>query len=88
MQEDEFLVWCVGSSISCYSPNWEVMPSIFDLSYDVLLLLHQRFDPTLKSPRATVKKGLFAKIVLRFSSKVLRNVSKSSWIGLVSNIKW
>ena len=54
------------------------MPSIFDLSYDVLLLLHQRFDLTLKSPRGTVKKGLFAKIVLRFSSKVLRNVSKSS----------
>ena len=47
IQEDEFLVWCVGSLISCCSLNWEVMPSIFEPSYDVLSLLHQRFDLTL-----------------------------------------
>ena len=87
MQKDEFPVWCVGSLIRCCSPNWEVMPSIFEPSYDVLSLLHQRFDLTLKSPRATVKKGLFAKIVSKFSSKFFRNVSKSSWDWLVNDIK-
>ena len=79
MQEDKFLIWCFGSLISCYNPNWEVMPSIFEASYDVLSLLHQRLDLALKSPRKTVKKGLFAKIVSRFSSKFFRNVSNSSW---------
>ena len=54
MQEDEFLVWSVDSLISCCSPNWEIMTSIFEPSYDVLSLLHQRFDLTLKSPRTTV----------------------------------
>ena len=54
------------------------MPSIFEASYDVLSLLHQRLDLALKSPRKTVKKGLFAKIVSRFSSKFFRNVSNSS----------
>ena len=54
LQEDEFLVWSVGSVISCCSPDWEVMPSIFEPLYDVLSLLHQRFDLTLKSPRTKV----------------------------------
>ena len=54
------------------------MTSIFKPLYDVLSLLPQRFDLTLKSLRTTVKKGLFAKIVSRFSSKFFRNVSKSS----------
>ena len=62
MQEDEFLVSCVGSLVSCYSPNWEVMPSTFDPSIDVFSLLHQRFDLTLKSPRTQLKKGYLLKL--------------------------
>ena len=87
MQEDQFLVWCVGSLISCCCPNWEVMPSIFELSYEVLSLLHQRFDLMLKSPKTTVRKGLFAKILSRFRSKFFRNVSKSSWDWLGERYK-
>ena len=83
MHEDEFLVWGVGSLINCCSPSWDVMPSIFEPWYDVLSLLHQRFYLTLKLPRRTVRKGLFVKIVSRFSSKFFRNVSKSSWDWLV-----
>ena len=44
MQEDEFLVWFVGSLISCWSPNLKVMPSICGSLYDILSLLPQRFD--------------------------------------------
>ena len=43
-----------------------------------LSLLHQKFVLTLKSPRTTVKKELFAKILSRFSSKFFRNVSNLS----------
>ena len=64
VQEDEFLGRHVGSLISWYnSPNLEFMLCIFELSYDVFSLLHQRFDSTLKSLITTVKNGLFAKIV-------------------------
>ena len=64
IQEDQFLGRHVGSLISWYnSPNLEFMLCIFEPSYDVFSLLHQRFDSTLKSLRTTVKKELFAKIV-------------------------
>ena len=50
MEGNELLVWCVGSLITYCSPNWEVMRSIFEPSFNALLLLQQRFDLTLKSP--------------------------------------
>ena len=87
MQEDEFLA-CVGSLISCCNPNWEVIPLIFEPSYDGLSLLHQSFDLTLKSIRAAAKKGLFAKIVSRFGSKISPEMFQSHLeIGLVNDIK-
>ena len=87
MQEDEFLVWCAGSLISCCSPNWEVMPSMFEPLCDVLPLLHQRSDLTWKSPRTTVKKGYFLKLnqdlVQGFSEMFKIHLE----IGLVNDIK-
>ena len=81
MQEDEFLA-CVGSLISCCNPNWEVIPSIFEPSYDGLSLLHQSFDLTLKSIRVA------AKIVSRFGSKFSPEMFQSHLeIGLVNDIK-
>ena len=51
--------WC--------SPKWEAMPSILEPSFAALSFFYKRFDLTLNSSRATVKKGLFAEIVSRFS---------------------
>ena len=62
------------------------MPSSFETLYDVLSLLHQRFPLTLKSPRTTVKKWLFAKIVSRFSSK-FEMFENDLEIGLLNDIK-
>ena len=59
IQEEEFATRRVGSLSSC-NPNWEVIASILEPSYDVLSPLNQRLDLILKSPRTTVKKGLFA----------------------------
>ena len=87
MQEGDFLVWCVGSLVSRCSPNWEVMPSIFEPSCYVLSLLHQKFDLTLKLPRTTVKKGLFAKIVSRLVPSFSEMFQSHLEIGLVNNIK-
>ena len=66
---------CVGSLTICCNPNWEVTPSILKSLHAVMSLLYQRLDFTLKSPRTTVRKGLFTIVEL--------NESKSSrdWLG-------
>ena len=65
------------------NPNWEVIASILEPSYDVLSPLNQRLDLILKSPRTIVKKVLFAVTASMFNSKLLANDSKSScdWFG-------
>ena len=68
----------LGSLIICCNPNWEVTPSILEPSYAVTSLLSQRLDFTLKSPRMTVRKGLFTITKPRLYSKLLINDSKSS----------
>ena len=47
---------------------WEVIASILEPSYYVLSPLNQRLDLILKSPRTTVKKGLFAVTVSMFQN--------------------
>ena len=83
MQEEESATKCAGSLISRCNPNWEVIASILEPSYDVLSPLNQRSDFILKSPRTKVKKGLFAVTASMFNSKLLANDSKSScdWFG-------
>ena len=54
IQEEEFATIYVGSFISCCNPNWDVIASVLEHSYDVLFLLKQRLDLILKSPRTTV----------------------------------
>ena len=78
MQEEESPIICVGSLIICCNPNVELIPSILEPSYVVLSPLNQGFYLTLKSPRTTVKKVLWAVAVSIFNSMLLANDSKSS----------
>ena len=71
IQEEESATRCVGSLISCCNPNWEVIASILESSYDVSSPLNQRLDFILKSPRTMVKNGLFAVTAPMFNSKLL-----------------
>ena len=68
--DDESPIICVGSLINCSNPNWEVAPSILEPSYVVIPLLYQRLVFALKSPRATVRKGLFTVTESWFNSKL------------------
>ena len=79
---------CVGSLIICSNPDWEVTPPILESSYVVMSLLYQRLVFALKSPRTTVRKGLFTITESRFNSKLLINDSKSSsdWLGERYNV--
>ena len=83
MQEEESPTICAGLLIICCNPNVEVIPSILERSYVVLLLLNQRFDLALKLPRTTVKKVLWGVAVSIFNSKLFANHSKSfcDWLG-------
>ena len=68
---------CVGSLITWRDLNCEVMLSIaFPSVVDLL-------DLALKSPIATTTKGFLWTIFLKFNSRFLENVSKSSivWLG-------
>ena len=49
-----------GSLTICCSPNWEVMASILEPSEVVVLPVYKLLDFALKSPMATIKKGLVA----------------------------
>ena len=66
--------------INCCNPNVEVIPSLLEPLYAVLLPLNQRFDLALKSPRAVV---IWVVTVSIFNSKLFTNDSKSScdWLG-------
>ena len=54
----------VGLLINFLSPNGDDMTSILEHSYDVLSLLHQRFDLALNLSKTTVKIGLCAIAIL------------------------
>ena len=58
--------------------NWEVTPSILELSYVVTSLLYKRLDFALKSPRMTIRKGLFTITESRLHIRLLINDSISS----------
>ena len=78
IHEGEVFNMCVGSLITCYDPNCDVMllitfPSKVDLSWQCHLL-----DLALKSPITTTKKGFLWTIFSKFNSKFLEKVSKSS----------
>ena len=78
----------VGSLIICCNPNVELIPSILEPSYVVVLSpLNQRFDLALKSPRTTVKKVLWAVAVSIFNSKLFANDSKLSCDSLSERYK-
>ena len=68
----------MDSLIICCNPNWEVTQSVLEPSYVVISLLHQGLDFALKSPRMTVRKGLFTITESRLYSRLLTNDSKSS----------
>ena len=50
---------CVSCLTIFSNPNWEVTPSILEPLYEVMSLLNYRHVFVLKSPRTTVRKGLF-----------------------------
>ena len=54
------------------------MASILEPSKDVASPVHQLLDFALKSPMATIKKGLVAETEPRVSLKLLQKFSKSS----------
>ena len=60
-------IMCAGFLIDCSNPNFEVTPSILEPSYVIMSLFCQRPVFTLKSPRTTVRKGLFTMTELRFN---------------------
>ena len=72
-------IW-VGSLIIFCSPNCEVIASVLEV---VVSPVYQLLDFVLKSPMATIKKGLVAETASRFSSKSLQKFSKScsDWFG-------
>ena len=59
------------------------MASILELSKVVISPVYQLLDFALKSPMATIKKGLVDETTSRVSSKLLQKFSKSSsdWFG-------
>ena len=79
IHEDEPPTMCVGSFIICSNLNWEVTLSILETSYVLVSLLYKKLVFELKSPRTTVRKGLFTITVSRRNAKLLINDSKSSW---------
>ena len=73
------------SLIICCNPNADVIPSILEPSYVVLLPLNQRVGLALKSPRITVKKVLLAVAAsIQNCSQMLQN---HLVIGLGNDIK-
>ena len=85
IEEDEFLVKCVGLLFSCCSLNWEVTPSIFD-PY-AMSLLQQRFDVTLKSPRTTAKKSYFWKLYHHLVQSFSQMFQSHLEAGVVNGIR-
>ena len=83
MQGEELFKICVGSLISWCKPSYEVAASIFLPFLLAISLLYKLLDLTLKSPRATIKKGFFWGRVSKVNSKWSRNDTKPSydWLG-------
>ena len=78
MQEDDAGNIWVDSLISCCIPNCDVMPSLLLSSSDVLSSSYHLCNFALRSPRRTIKKGLFFSIVSKLSSTLSANVPNSS----------
>ena len=70
------------------------MPSMLDPSYDVLTLLHENFDLTLKSLRITVKKGYLVKFcqdLVQSFLEMLNATPKKSYISrwkIILRVAW
>ena len=64
MQEDDAGNIWVGSRISYCIPNCDVMPSLLLSSSDVLSSSYDLCNFALRSPRRTIKKGLFFQLYL------------------------
>ena len=79
MYDNESPIMCVSCLTIFSNPNWEVTPSILEPLYEVMSLLNYRHVFVLKSPRTTVRKGLFTITEPWFNSDLLINDSKSSW---------
>ena len=78
-QDTEFPWMWVISLIICSSPNWEIMAWIVEPSEVVVSPVYHLLDFALKSPMATIKKGLVAETVSSVSSKLLHKFS--DWFG-------
>ena len=87
MQEEESPIICVGSLIICCNPNVEVIPSILEPSYVVLLPLNQTFDLALKSPRTTIKKVLLAVLCQYLIQNCSQMIQNRLAIGLANDVK-
>ena len=73
----------VGSLIICCKPNCEVKASILALSFDVLSCLYQCSDFTFKSPKTTIRNGLWLGTSSSANSRILANWSNIlvGWLG-------
>ena len=83
MQEEDFAKTWVGSLIIICNPNCEVKVSILAPPHDVLSCLYQFSDFTLKSPKTTIRNGLWLAISSRVNSRLSANWSNISvgWLG-------
>ena len=81
-EEDSAKIW-VGSVIICCNQSCTVKASIFALSYDILSCLYQFFNFILKSPKTTIRNGLWLAISLRVNSRLSANWSTISvgWLA-------
>ena len=80
--DEKLQIKCVDSLIICCNPYWKVKPSLLEPSSVVILLLYQRLNFALKSPRMTARKGLFTVTESKLYSRLLINNSKPSWLWL------
>ena len=78
---------CVSSLITWCKANCDDIFSIALPSLVVMPFLHQLLDFVLKSPRSTIKKGLFCTAESRFSSRGSLKDSNWScdWLGDLNN---
>ena len=73
---------CVGSSIICFKPNWDVIILIIESSIVVTSSLYQHFDLALKSPNTTIRKGLLFVFIFH---KILELISCLVWRSIETN---
>ena len=81
IQEDEFLVRCVGSL------NWKVKSTIPDSSYDVFLNFKLKVRLKLKSQKQQLKKGDLLKLYRDLVQNFLERLQSHLEIDLENDIK-